>query len=1222
MSNQVDYLGNPLDDFDNNKISGNSTYNTDDIDDSRHRLRSRQPVDYKTTKYIDDHVDEDESGISFDDSKVNQQPRHRSSRRNNDVDESNQNDEEEDEEVVSRRTRRSNTQKTYFEESDSDEEESEEVITKSRRKRKDDFEEEYQVTSDSELDDYDYNYNNKRRKKTYNSRPSTRAARYKKHAALNNFIDDDEEAEESLDEDSLVDDLNDLADEQEQFESPKRHLRERSKKVDYKLPPPDSDINVFNKFNRDILENQQEESPRKNKKKANTLGKFMLSGSEYPARRLYQTSGPFGGNNTISLINKFDHAKKDLYQEELLKETFEKKEEIKTKIIKADLNQPLLLPPNQQHAKNKNYTPKVAGMDSDSSSSGDEQVTADTDPIAIPKETSFDDIGGFDNYITQLKEMITLPLLYPELYTNFNIQPPRGVLFHGPPGTGKTLMARALAAQSSKDSNTKITFYMRKGSDILSKWVGEAERQLRLLFEQAISTQPSIIFFDELDGLAPVRSSKQEQIHSSIVSTLLALMDGMDSRGQVVVIGATNRPDSLDPALRRGGRFDREFYFGLPSKEARFKILQIHTKDWKNLNLNLLEQIADLTNGFGGADLKQLCVEAALTAVMRTYPQIYRKPKDIELSKKTGRYQIDVTKVIVGTMDFNAALEKINPSSARQGGAASYKALPVGLSALLGKQENKAQEIFKQVFPIKVDEQKNKSMIDFYLENELLDNSLNNLEFIKSINNSRFNKPLMYIEGTGSDYIANSILHGMDNVNIQSLDIGSLFSDLGKTMEQAIITAFNEAKRRQPSILYVPNADTWSVCITNCQLIFKSMMQSIKSSDKVMVLFSGQTYPESLDYFFVRNKANVFQVNNPDRDQLQLFFMSTIGEYLKSGTTVLETSIKRNTPLPELPFKEDQETNENSAENDEESKFSLDPLKKYLEIYKKSDMKLKNKLKVKLAGLMDLLKIRYKKFKKPLIEDELLIPLFETNAYHTPVYEIHNNLVKDTTTNVSFSNMDLDTIEERLWNGFYSEPKQFFKDILLIYDDAIRTGIRDKVISASEMVANSDVFIDEMLLPNEQYLTNEWKECKKRDDLREKLKIIEGVDVFIPESEEQHQEVPNNESQKEEEEVIASEAIIPEAVEVAEVVANEVVDDIEMEEVSKVDSEVVISKVICDEEKLANLIEALSRKCEHKSIDLAQQCVADILNKTWKYRLNNDKSESLNVFEQYIKEFS
>lgn len=1189
-------MGNPLDDFDNNKISGNSTYNTDDADDSRHRLRSRAPVDYKKTKYIEDHQDDD-AAIDFDDSNINQHPRRKSSRRNEDTV-----DEDDEEEVVSRRTRRSNTRKTYFEESDFDGSDSEEEITKTR-KRKDDFDDEYQASSEPDADDFDYNYNNKRRRKNHNSRSSSRASKYKKHAALNNFIDDDEEAEESFDEDSLIDDLNDLADEQEQFESPKRHLRERSKKVDYKLPPPDSDINIFNKFNKEV-EDQNESASRRNNKKANTFAKFMMTASEFPARRLYQTSGPFGGNNTVSLINKFDHDKRDIFKEELLKETIEKREEIKTTIIKADLNQPLLLPPNQQQ-KHKKYTPKLAGMDSDSSSSGDEQNTADTDPVAIPKETSFDDIGGFDNYITQLKEMITLPLLYPELYTNFNIQPPRGVLFHGPPGTGKTLMARALAAQSSKDSNTKITFYMRKGSDILSKWVGEAERQLRLLFEQAISTQPSIIFFDELDGLAPVRSSKQEQIHSSIVSTLLALMDGMDSRGQVVVIGATNRPDSLDPALRRGGRFDREFYFGLPSKAARYKILQIHTKDWRNLDLKLLEQIAELTNGFGGADLKQLCVEAALTAVMRTYPQIYKKPADVEKSKKTGKYQIDAKNVVVGTMDFNAALSKVNPSSARQGGAAGFKALPMGLKALLGKQEHKAQSMFKQLFPIEVSGDKNKSMIEFYLENEMVDNTLTNLEFIKSLNDSRFNKPLMFIEGTGCDYIASSILHRMDNVNIQNLDISNLYADLGKSMDQAIITAFNEAKRRQPSILYVPNADTWAECISNCQLVFKSMMQSIKSSDKVMVLFSGETYPDSLDYLFVRNKRNVFQVKNPDRPQLESFFMSTIGEFLKSGSNVLETSIKRSTPLPELPFVEDISAGEN-VEN--EIRNPLDSLKKYLDVYKKSDMKLKNKLKVKLAGLMDLLKIRYKKFKKPLIDDELLVPLFEANAYHTPVYEIENNLVKDTTTNLSFSNMDLDTIEERLWNGYYSEPKQFYQDILLIYDDAIRTGVRDKIISASEMVANSDVFIDEMLLPNEQYLTNEWKQCRKRDDLREKLKIVNGVDVFLP----------NSDDNSKDENPKLPEVTATKPVEVANVVA-----DIEaLEEKQHVVEKAQVPKTVvkCDEGKLVKLINSLSEKCEHKSIDLAQQCVSDILNKTWTMRLNNDKTEALDIIERYIKD--
>ncbi len=153
-----------------------------------------------------------------------------------------------------------------------------------------------------------------------------------------------------------------------------------------------------------------------------------------------------------------------------------------------------------------------------------------------------------------------------------------------------------------------LAFFMRKGADALSKWVGEAERQLRLLFEEARNSQPSIIFFDEIDGLAPVRSSKQDQIHASIVSTLLALMDGMDGRGQVVVIGATNRPDAVDPALRRPGRFDREFYFPLPKLEAREKILSIMTTSWQGWSgdegESKIKGLAKMTKGYGGADLR------------------------------------------------------------------------------------------------------------------------------------------------------------------------------------------------------------------------------------------------------------------------------------------------------------------------------------------------------------------------------------------------------------------------------------------------------------------------------------------------------------------------------------------------------------------------------------------------------------------------------------------
>ncbi|KLU89008.1 hypothetical protein MAPG_07987, partial [Magnaporthiopsis poae ATCC 64411] len=173
-----------------------------------------------------------------------------------------------------------------------------------------------------------------------------------------------------------------------------------------------------------------------------------------------------------------------------------------------------------------------------------QKAFADADPLGVDLTVDFSKVGGLQGHIDQLKEMIMLPLLYPELFLKYKVTPPRGVLFHGPPGTGKTLLARALS-NAVGIGGRKITFYMRKGADALSKWVGEAEKQLRLLFEEARRTQPSIIFFDEIDGLAPVRSSKQEQIHASIVSTLLALMDGMDGRGQVIVIGATNRPDSV-----------------------------------------------------------------------------------------------------------------------------------------------------------------------------------------------------------------------------------------------------------------------------------------------------------------------------------------------------------------------------------------------------------------------------------------------------------------------------------------------------------------------------------------------------------------------------------------------------------------------------------------------------------------------------------------------------
>lgn len=297
---------------------------------------------------------------------------------------------------------------------------------------------------------------------------------------------------------------------------------------------------------------------------------------------------------------------------------------------------------------------------------------ADITPVEIDRSITWESVGGLETHIEALKEMVMLPLLYPEFYEKYKVTPPSGVLFYGPPGTGKTLLARALANSCSLEEDASasnaenpdapskkrhVTFYMRKGADCLSKWVGEAERQLRLLFEEAKRNEPSIIFFDEIDGLAPVRSAKQDQIHASIVSTLLALMDGMDSRGRVVVIGATNRLDAIDPALRRPGRFDRELGFKLPNVHDRERMLTIHARHWKPaLSAAFTKEIAEKTVGYCGADVKALCAEATLCALRRVYPQVYTSQ---------DKLLINLDNVVVTRGDFAKAMKKITPASHR-----------------------------------------------------------------------------------------------------------------------------------------------------------------------------------------------------------------------------------------------------------------------------------------------------------------------------------------------------------------------------------------------------------------------------------------------------------------------------------------------------------------------------------------------------------------------------
>lgn len=270
----------------------------------------------------------------------------------------------------------------------------------------------------------------------------------------------------------------------------------------------------------------------------------------------------------------------------------------------------------------------------------------------------WESIAGSDNVVQCMKEMVILPLLYPEAFTRLGVSPPRGVLLHGHPGTGKTLAVKALVGACAR-GHTRIAYFARKGADCLGKYAGDAERQLRMLFYLAEKHQPSIIFFDEIDGLAPMRSQHQDQTQKSVVSTLLALMDGIKSRGSVVVIGATNRPDALDPALRRPGRFDREIYFPLPSFVGRAAILTLLTKNWQLPQKDdIISLLASRTVGFAGADLQALCAQAAINSLTRTV-----SVEDLmTLVEQQGISRTPpFPDLCVNITDWATALEKVSP---------------------------------------------------------------------------------------------------------------------------------------------------------------------------------------------------------------------------------------------------------------------------------------------------------------------------------------------------------------------------------------------------------------------------------------------------------------------------------------------------------------------------------------------------------------------------------
>ncbi|XP_027757737.1 ATPase family AAA domain-containing protein 2-like isoform X5 [Empidonax traillii] len=558
----------------------------------------------------------------------------------------------------------------------------------------------------------------------------------------------------------------------------------------------------------------------------------------------------------------------------------------------------------------------------------------------------FDGVGGLSEHISSLKEMVIFPLLYPEIFERLKIEPPRGCLFYGPPGTGKTLLARALANECSQ-GDMRVTFFMRKGAECLSKWIGESERQLRLLFEQAYQMRPSIIFFDEIDALAPVRSGKQDQVHSSIVGTLLTLMDGLDSRGEIVVIGATNRLDSIDPALRRPGRFEREFRFNLPNKEARKEIFKIHTRDWNpKPSDNLLEELAEECVGYCGADIKALCAETGLCALRDRYPQLYESRE---------RLQINMDLIKIKANYFSMAMQKTVPASQRTVPSPG-RALSAISKPLLKNTLERILQALQRVFPhaelaLKKDQQQGNYVIDSDEESPSVSEekpthktSDHKKAEICTFSRNPCDQPTSYrprfllVEEpeSGQAYdLAAAVIHSLENFPIYTLDTPTLF--VCTSPDERCIQLMREAQRTAPSIIYIPQIPSWWESVgPTLKSVFTTLLQNIPRFTPVLLLATSDVQhrdlPEEIKALFNNEYEEVFKIPRPTCAERRHFF-----EDLIMKQAAQPPASKNNTawqPLEVLPIapppKPRQLTEEELRQVKEEEEDTLRELRIYL----------------------------------------------------------------------------------------------------------------------------------------------------------------------------------------------------------------------------------------------------------------------------------------------------
>jgi len=384
-------------------------------------------------------------------------------------------------------------------------------------------------------------------------------------------------------------------------------------------------------------------------------------------------------------------------------------------------------------------------------------------------KVSYEDIGGLGNQVQRIREMIELPLKYPEIFERLGVQPPKGVFLYGPPGTGKTLIVRAVAHETS------AYFISISGPEIMGKFYGESEGRIRKIFEEAQQHAPAIIFIDEIDAIAPKREDMggEKQVEKRVVAQLLSLMDGLESRGKVIVIGATNIPNSIDPALRRPGRFDREISISIPDKKGRLEILHIHTRGIP-LSMDVdMEKLAEITHGFVGADLEALAREAAMTALRKILPQI-----DFEMAEIP--YELLMSLEV--TMDnFMDAMKEVEPSAIR--------------------------EVFVEVPDVKWDDVGGLDDIKEALK-ETVEWPLKYAELFKKADTKPPKGIILHGKpGTGKTYLAKA-LASESGVNFISVKGPQILSRYIGESEKGVRELFKLAKQTAPSILFLDEIDS------------------------------------------------------------------------------------------------------------------------------------------------------------------------------------------------------------------------------------------------------------------------------------------------------------------------------------------------------------------------------------------------------------------------------